>query len=91
MMMMIETQEVVWCEDRQRQRETVPGPPLGSHTSGTEWSMADLRRPVDILKTTSHINQHEGKTTIHDTRHNHIFQQHDMTETFTLHKLSNSS
>lgn len=86
-MMMIETQEVVWYEDRQRQRETVPSPPHGSHTSGTEWSMADLRRPVDILKTSSHIDQHEGKRITCD----HIFQQYDMTATFTLHKLSNSS
>lgn len=57
--------------DKDRERQ-FPSPPHGSHTSGTEWSMADLRRPVDILKTSSHINQHDTC--------DHIFQQYDMTE-----------
>lgn len=64
--MMIVTHEEVWYEDRKREKERGRGreternlcnediltffTPPGLHTSGTEWSMADRRRPVDILE-----------------------------------------
>lgn len=41
--------------------------PGGSHTSGTEWSMADRSRPLDILKQRQK-NKHvkRGKKKLHD-------------------------
>jgi len=35
--------------EREREREREKERPPGVHTSGTEWSMADRRRPEDIL------------------------------------------
>lgn len=45
---------------------TVFTPPPGLHTSGTEWSMADRRRPVDILEKKTILFIKKKKTNIHE-------------------------
>lgn len=60
-----DAQEVVWYEDGQRHGDS--SSPGGSHTSGTEWSMAERSKPPDILKQRQkdiHIKTHREKMTM---------------------------
>lgn len=49
---------LVWREKEkdEKGKDRVSGPLPAFHTSGTEWSMADRRRPVDILDKKRTIN-----------------------------------
>lgn len=70
-----DAQEVVWYEDGQGHRDS--SSPGGSHTSGTEWSMADRSRPLDILiqrykKKNIHIKTHKEEKTTHNVDYTFI-------------------